>query len=81
MDVYIDSKPCKFVSPGRRQKSINFSLMKRRRDFSAGPNGEANGLFGVLESVPEPSSMVLGLIGMGLLAGWRTWKNRRTVTA
>jgi uncharacterized protein (TIGR03118 family) len=45
--------------------------------FSAGPNGEANGLFGVLQSIPEPSSMVLGLIGMGTLAGRWTWKNRR----
>jgi uncharacterized protein (TIGR03118 family) len=50
--------------------------------FSAGPNGEANGLFGVIQSVPEPRSMVLGLIAMGSLAGWWTWKNlRRTVTA
>jgi uncharacterized protein (TIGR03118 family) len=50
--------------------------------FSAGPNEEANGLFGVLQSVPEPRSMVLGLIAMGSLAGWWTWKNlRRTVTA
>ena len=45
--------------------------------FSAGPNDEANGLFGVLQSVPEPSSMVLGLIAVGLLAGRWTWKNRR----
>lgn len=53
--------------------------------FSAGPNGEANGLFGVLQSVsstPEPSSMVLGLTAMGLLAGRWTWKHRlRTVIA
>src|SRR5262249_8228032 len=52
------------------------------------PNGEANGLFGVLESVPsaqsvpEPSSMVLGLTAVGLLVGRWTWKNRkRRVTA
>jgi uncharacterized protein (TIGR03118 family) len=45
--------------------------------FSAGPNGEANGLFGVLQSVPEPSSMVLELIAAGLLAGGWTWKHRR----
>jgi uncharacterized protein (TIGR03118 family) len=44
--------------------------------FSAGPDGESNGLFGVLQSVPstasvpEPSSMVLGLTAVGLLAGW-----------
>jgi hypothetical protein len=48
--------------------------------FSAGPNGEADGLFGVLESgqpVPAPSSMVLELTAVGLLAGRRAWKNRR----
>jgi uncharacterized protein (TIGR03118 family) len=45
--------------------------------FSAGPNGEANGLFGVLQSVPEPSSMVLELIAAGLLGGGWTWKHRR----
>jgi uncharacterized protein (TIGR03118 family) len=48
--------------------------------FSAGPNGEANGLFGVLQSAqstPEPSSMVLGLTAAGLLAGRWIWKNRR----
>jgi uncharacterized protein (TIGR03118 family) len=44
--------------------------------FSAGPNDEANGLFGVL-TVPEPSSMVSGLIAVGLLAGRWAWKNRR----
>lgn len=32
--------------------------------FSAGPNDESNGLFGVIQDVPEPSSLVLGLIGV-----------------
>lgn len=32
--------------------------------FSAGPNGEANGLFGVVSVVPEPAS--LGLLAAGL---------------
>jgi hypothetical protein len=36
-----------------------------------------NGLFGVLQAVPEPSSMVLGLAAVGLLAGQWTWKNRK----
>jgi len=47
--------------------------------FSAGPNGEVNGLFGVLQSVPvpAPSSMVLELAAVGLLAGRWAWKNRR----
>ncbi len=48
--------------------------------FSAGPDGEANGLFGVLQAiqpVPEPSSVVLSLVAAGLLAGQRTWKSRK----
>jgi uncharacterized protein (TIGR03118 family) len=50
--------------------------------FSAGPNGEANGLFGVVQSVspqavPEPSSLALGLAAAGLLAGRWTWKNHK----
>jgi uncharacterized protein (TIGR03118 family) len=45
--------------------------------FTAGPNDEANGLFGVLESVPEPSSIVLGLIGVAVLAASRHWPRRR----
>jgi uncharacterized protein (TIGR03118 family) len=50
--------------------------------FTAGPNGESNGLFGVLQSVPGPHSIVLWSIAGGVLAGWSTWKSsRRTVTA
>lgn len=60
--------------------------------FSAGPNDEANGLFGVLESfqssgpgpvpaTPEPSSMVLGLTAMGLMAAQWAWNCKRRVTA
>jgi uncharacterized protein (TIGR03118 family) len=45
--------------------------------FSAGPNSEANGLFGVIQSVPEPSSMALALIASGVLAGRQAWKKRR----
>jgi len=44
--------------------------------FSAGPDGEENGLFGVL-SVPEPSSVVLGLIAVGMLGARWQWRNRR----
>jgi uncharacterized protein (TIGR03118 family) len=44
--------------------------------FDAGLDGATNGLLGSL-SVPEPSSAVLGLIAVGLLAGCRLWKNRR----
>jgi len=51
--------------------------------FAAGPNGEMNGLFGVLQSgqaassVPEPSSLSLGLAGVALLVGRWAWKTRR----
>jgi uncharacterized protein (TIGR03118 family) len=45
--------------------------------FSAGPNSEANGLFGVLQAVPEPSSMVLLLAAAGLLVAQWTGKKRK----
>jgi uncharacterized protein (TIGR03118 family) len=47
--------------------------------FTAGPNGESNGLFGSL-AVPEPSTwalMALGFAGLGF-AGWRS--RRRSVS-
>jgi uncharacterized protein (TIGR03118 family) len=52
--------------------------------FSAGPNGEMNGLFGVLQSVavssvPEPSSLSLELAAVVLLVGLWAWKNRRHI--
>jgi uncharacterized protein (TIGR03118 family) len=44
--------------------------------FTAGPNNEAGGVFGVLQSVPEPSSAALMMISIGAMsAGW-AWKNR-----
>jgi uncharacterized protein (TIGR03118 family) len=36
--------------------------------FSAGPQDESHGLFGVITAVPEPSSVVLGLIAAGMVA-------------
>jgi uncharacterized protein (TIGR03118 family) len=48
--------------------------------FSAGPNGEMNGLFGVLQSVPsvpEPSSLPLELIAVVWVFGLCAWENRR----
>ena len=42
--------------------------------FSAGPDGETHGLFGVLTPVPEPSSYVLLIAGLGMLG---LWKQRR----
>ena len=37
------------------------------------------GLFGAIQSVPEPSSAVLGLIAVGVLAGGWQWKKQRQV--
>jgi len=49
--------------------------------FAAGLPGATNGLIGAISSVPEPSSAVLGLIAVGVLAGGWQWKNRRRRTA
>jgi uncharacterized protein (TIGR03118 family) len=44
--------------------------------FTAGPNDESGGVLGVLQSVPEPGSVVLALISITVLsAGW-TWRKR-----
>jgi uncharacterized protein (TIGR03118 family) len=48
--------------------------------FTAGLDGNTNGLFGSIQSVPEPSSAVMGLIAAGMLAGCWTLKNRRRPT-
>jgi uncharacterized protein (TIGR03118 family) len=48
--------------------------------FTAGLDNNTNGLFGAISSVPEPSSAVLGLIALGVLAGSWRWKNRRRNT-
>jgi uncharacterized protein (TIGR03118 family) len=45
--------------------------------FAAGPNGEVNGLFGVLQAVvPEPTSMVLALTAIGFVTGRRAMRRR-----
>jgi uncharacterized protein (TIGR03118 family) len=44
--------------------------------FTAGPNGEMGGVFGALQSVPEPSALILAAISLvGLCAG-RALKTR-----
>jgi uncharacterized protein (TIGR03118 family) len=49
--------------------------------FVAGGNNNTNGLLGAItvQSVPEPSSAILGLIAAGVLVGGWRWKNRRHV--
>jgi uncharacterized protein (TIGR03118 family) len=43
--------------------------------FAAGPGG-TDGLFGSISSVPEPSSMILGLIAITLVAARSRWRAR-----
>ena len=45
--------------------------------FSAGPNGEAHGLFGSLASVPEPSTLAMILIAVCALTEWLASQTRR----
>jgi uncharacterized protein (TIGR03118 family) len=42
--------------------------------FSAGPQDESNGLFGVITAVPEPSSVVLALVAVGLVVAGQRFK-------
>ena len=51
--------------------------------FTAGPNGENDGLFGSLTAAPEPSTwamMLLGFAGLGF-AGYRRGARARQATA
>jgi uncharacterized protein (TIGR03118 family) len=45
--------------------------------FTAGLTDNANGLFGAISFVPEPSSAVLGLIALVSVAAALKWKGRR----
>ncbi len=45
--------------------------------FTAGVGGYRDGLVGVINAVPEPSTASLGLIALGMLALRWHWKNRR----
>lgn len=45
--------------------------------FTAGLASNVDGLFGSIAAVPEPSSVVLGLISIGLLTIGSRWKARR----
>ena len=55
------------ISPGNGLDAGNSNLLY----FTAGPNEESHGLFGVLTPVPEPSTYAMMLVGLGLL-GLRT---------
>jgi uncharacterized protein (TIGR03118 family) len=44
--------------------------------FSAGPDSESHGLFGVIAAVPEPGSVVLALIGIGVIAVRGRWRRK-----
>ena len=44
--------------------------------FSAGPGEEIHGLFGVIAAVPEPSTALLLLSGIG--TGWLVLRRRRS---
>jgi uncharacterized protein (TIGR03118 family) len=44
--------------------------------FTAGPGGETHGLFGSLTPAPEPSTLLLGAIGVLALAAWRRSRPR-----
>jgi uncharacterized protein (TIGR03118 family) len=50
--------------------------------FTAGADGYRNGLLGVIQAVPEPSTAALGLISVAVLAArWRWKKHRCRATA
>ncbi|MEO8992664.1 MAG: TIGR03118 family protein, partial [Nitrosospira sp.] len=51
------------LSPGNDMLAGSSHLLY----FTAGPNEEAHGLFGVLTPVPEPSTYAMMLVGLGVL--------------
>jgi uncharacterized protein (TIGR03118 family) len=44
--------------------------------FTAGPNDESGGVLGVLQSVPEPGSVVLALISIAVVSAASAWRKR-----
>ncbi len=68
------------LAPGNGANAGSSSLLY----FSAGPDGERHGLFGVLTPVPEPSTsllLCLGLVGLGAVARRRGLSDRRLRTS
>lgn len=51
------------ISPGNGTLAGSGTLLY----FTAGPNDETHGLFGVLTPVPEPSTYAMMLVGLGML--------------
>ena len=51
------------ISPGNDGSGGSSHLLY----FTAGPNDEAHGLFGVLAPVPEPSEYAMMLAGLGVV--------------
>ncbi len=51
------------LSPGNDGSAGSSHLLY----FTAGPNAETHGLFGVLAPVPEPSTYAMMLVGIGIL--------------
>jgi uncharacterized protein (TIGR03118 family) len=48
--------------------------------FTAGPHGESDGVFGVLQSVPEPSSWILAMVALATLSACSARTIRRSGT-
>jgi uncharacterized protein (TIGR03118 family) len=45
--------------------------------FTAGPDAKSGGVLGVIQSVPEPSSVILTILAIGTLSAGRAWHRLR----
>jgi uncharacterized protein (TIGR03118 family) len=61
------------LTPGNNGSAGSSDLLY----FSAGPNDEEHGLFGVLVPVPEPSTWAMLSLGMALVAGMGARRRRQ----
>lgn len=60
------------ISPGNDGSAGSSALLY----FTAGPDDEAHGLFGVLSAVPEPSTAALLTLGLGGVIGYAARRRR-----